>query len=81
MHLMCMQTALRVHENSCMLLVPLCKNNFNLLISHTDQYALRKQEQALPKRFKFPTQQSQILLAIVHHSIHNLLQPLSLGFL
>ena len=35
-------TALRVHENSCTVLIPLCKNNLNLPISHTDHYALRK---------------------------------------
>ena len=30
MHVTCMQTALHVYENSCTLLIPLCKNNLNL---------------------------------------------------
>ena len=38
----CTQAALRGHKNSCTVLIPLCKNNFNLPISHTDHYALRK---------------------------------------
>ena len=32
----------RVHENSCMVLIPLCKNNLNLPVSNTDHYALIK---------------------------------------
>ena len=38
----CTQTMLHLHDNSCMLLIPLCKNNLNLPVSHTDRYALRK---------------------------------------
>ena len=34
-HVMCMQAALCVHKNLCMVLIPLCKNNLNLPISHT----------------------------------------------
>ena len=41
-HVTCTQTALRVQGNSCTLLIPLCKNNLNLLMSHTDHYDLRK---------------------------------------
>ena len=41
-HVTCTQTVLRVHENSCTVLIPLCKNNLNLPISHKDHYALRK---------------------------------------
>ena len=50
-HITCTVTALRVHENSCTVLIPRCKNNLNLPISHTDHYALRKQDQPLPQRF------------------------------
>ena len=42
MHVTYRQTALGVHENSCTLLIPLCKNNLNLPIHHKDYYALRK---------------------------------------
>ena len=36
------QTALRVHENSCPVLIPLCKNDLNLPIYFTVHYALKK---------------------------------------
>ena len=32
------------HENSCTVLIPLCKNNLNMQISHIDHYALRKRK-------------------------------------
>ena len=38
----CRQTVLHKHKNFCTLLIPLCKNNLNLAISHTDHYTLRK---------------------------------------
>ena len=38
------QTAFSVPQNLCMVLIPLCKNNLNMLISHTDHYALRKKK-------------------------------------
>ena len=38
MHVACTQKAFCVHENSCTVLIPLCKNNLNLLISYTDHY-------------------------------------------
>ena len=38
----CMQTLLRVHENFCTILIPLCKNNLNLRVSHKDHYTFRK---------------------------------------
>ena len=33
---------LRVHENSCTVLIPLCIKNLDLPISHTNHYPLRK---------------------------------------
>ena len=36
------QTALLINEILCVVLIPLCKNNLNLPIPHTDHYALRK---------------------------------------
>ena len=41
-HITCMQTMLCIHKNLCTVLIPLCKNNLNLPIFHTDHYALRK---------------------------------------
>ena len=42
-HITFTQTGLHLIENFCMVLIPLCKNNLNLSISHTDHYyALRK---------------------------------------
>ena len=38
----CTQMALRVHKNSCAVLIPLRINSLNLPISHTERYALRK---------------------------------------
>ena len=43
MHLTCTQTALRGHEKSCTVVIPLFKNNLNLPVSHADHYyAIRK---------------------------------------
>ena len=39
-HVKCKETALRVHEYLCTVLIPLYKNNLNLSISYADQYAL-----------------------------------------
>ena len=68
MHIMCTQRALHVHENLCMVLIPLCKNDLNLSISHTDHYALK---QALPQRLNFQHNST----AIVQRLIQNLPQP------
>ena len=38
----CTQTTLCINENLCTVLIPLSKNNLNLLISHTSHYALQK---------------------------------------
>ena len=40
--LTCMQETLCVHKKLCTVLIPLCKNNLKLPMSHTDPYALRK---------------------------------------
>ena len=43
MHVTCTQTALRRHEKSCTVVIPLFKNNLNLPVSHADHYyAIRK---------------------------------------
>ena len=44
------------NKNLCTVLVPLCENNLNLPISHTDHYTLREYKQLLPEHFKFSTQ-------------------------
>ena len=41
-HAMCMQTALHIHKNLGTVLIPTCKNNLNLQISHTEKCDLRK---------------------------------------
>ena len=41
-HIACMQTVLHMHTNSCLVLIPLCKDHLNLPISLADHYALRK---------------------------------------
>ena len=41
-HVTCTQVALRVHKNSCAVLIPLYINSLNLPISHKEHYALRK---------------------------------------
>ena len=40
LHITYTQTAFHVHENSCTVLVPLCKNNLNLPTPHTDHYTV-----------------------------------------
>ena len=49
MHKTCMQTALHVHGNLCMLLIRLCKNNLNLPSSHAEHHA--KKEEPLLQSF------------------------------
>ena len=50
-HVTCTQKAFHVHENSCTVLIPLCKNNLNLPIHHTDNCTLWKYEQPLQQLF------------------------------
>ena len=54
LHTMCTQMGFCVIENLCtVLLIPLCKNNLNLPISHTDHYALRKKNNHYHSVFNF----------------------------
>ena len=56
-HIAFTQTALRVPENLCMVLIPLCKNNLNLHLPHRPLcFKEIKTTTAIPQRFLFPTQ-------------------------
>ena len=76
-HIMCMQMVLRVHENLCTVLIPLCKNNLNLPISHTDHYLFQENKNNLYHSIlNFQHSNSATFLAaIVQHSILNLSHP------